>query len=478
MRQTFVFDRCLNRLDALHVFLGDSEHCNVAMCLVAVLDQEIPWAKMQAAVTQAVHEVPRFQDVLKRTRWNLAPPTWRRGPGFDVEGQTSLWMLGPTSTWDDVMQHVDALQSTRFAEDRPPWRMEYLVGAPGGRSVIVLKLHHALSDGTALAVMLSKVFMRETLAAAGVEITAVATPDPPSSSGEIRRHWTTTCTSCWRATRARRTNTWRDERNVLADFLRKGMTWPSAKHASARQSAMFRVPLTAWQACGKERGGGINELYLAIAATSLRRYRTHIGIDQFDSHFRVVMPIDVRDDGGIQDGGNVTGAGILKLSGRSEELVDLKRLHQAATVAREHARAARTSLVEELLTLLPGRMQAYALFRRFANKDLLATNVVVPLQCEIQGANVEMVFMVPPVIGPAASFALAGYGDALHLVLNMDTGLVRAPDTFAQIVHDTLVEVLGERAVLRLTGSALEGGRTPLSGGTADGAPDLASPAA
>jgi diacylglycerol O-acyltransferase len=459
MRQTFVFDRRLNRLDALHAFLGEVERCNVAMSLVAVLERSVPWEEMRDAVEHAAHEVPRLQDVLRPAPWSLGPPVWVRAAKFDIAHQARLTELAAGSTWDDVLRHVDTLQSTPFAPGRPPWQLDYLVGAPSGRSVIVLKLHHSLSDGTALAVMLSKVFMQESLAAAGVEITAVATPEPASRWRELRRHWGSALKSWWRTARATRASGWREERNVLADFLRRSTPWPQAQHAPARRSAMFRVPLASWQACADERSGGVNELYLAIATTALRRYRMHVGIDDPGRRFRVVMPVDVRDDAGVQDGGNVTGAGILDLSGNPEDLGALEGVREVAVRARERASAARPTLVDETLALLPGSVQARALFRRFANKDLLATNVVVPLQCEVRGANVEMVFMVPPVIGPAASFALAGYGDALHLVLNMDTGIVRAPDAFAEIVEETLGEVLGDREVLRMTGSALDSPR-------------------
>lgn len=459
MGQTFVFDRRLNRVDAIYCFLEKTAHCNVAMCLVAVLERDIGMDSMRVVVQRAVAEVPRLQDRLRRVPGDLAPPVWVRAPTLLPSEHLSETRLGQGATWGDVIRVLDRCQSTSFPAHRPPWSVEYVRGAPAGRAVLIMSIHHALSDATALAALLSSMFMRDAIARAGVRIDALAAPDPGGVAREAVGHWrslTRGCLSELGAIKARepqRGRGLRAARDEVREYIQAVPRWPIREHSRVRRSALFRIPLAAWRGAARERGGGVNDLYLVFAAAALRRYLKAATVADPGSGdlLRVVMPVNSRDSASMQDGGNVTGAGILKLAGGSEELIDLTGVRSAARRARNEAIAARPGLVDGALALLPGGVQARAIFRRYARTDLLATNVVVPLACELDGVPVEMVFMAPPVIGPPVSFALAGYADRLHLAVTFDAGLVPAPARFVKAVDRLLGEIVGSSNVERFT---------------------------
>ncbi len=477
MNQTFVFDHRLNRVDAIYCFLERAVNCNVAMCLVAVLERDIGMDSMRAVVRRAVAEVPRLQDRLRRVPADLAPPVWVRAPPLSPSEHLSEVNLRWGATWEDVIRVLDRCHSTPFPPHSPPWRVDYVRGAPGGRAVLIMTIHHALSDATALAALLSSLFMRDALARAGVQIDALAAPDPGEVAREAIGHWRSVARG-WvaelGALRARRPEhgggpergggqcavrgELRSVRGELREYIQAVPRWPVGEHRRERRSALFRMPLAAWRNAAQERGGGVNDLYLAFAAAALRRYLdAEAAADpRFGGLLRVIMPVNVRDGASTQDGGNVTGAGMLKLTGVSRELADLTSVHAAARRARNGALAARPSLVDGALALLPGSLQARAIFRRYAKTDLLATNVVVPLACELAGVPVEMVFMAPPVIGPPVSFALAGYAERLHLVVTCDAGLVPFPARLMNAVDRLLREILRDGDVERLTRPAPE----------------------
>lgn len=161
------------------------------------------------------------------------------------------------------------------------------------------------------------------------------------------------------------------------------------------------------------------------------------------------MPANARDGGLLQPAQNVTGTAILRLDGGDEMLSDLAAVRGLAHRELDRVLSAGPSLVDDVVTLLPGGLQARAIARRYASTDVMATNLIVPLVCGLEGAAAEMVFLIPPVIGPPVSFALGGYDEWLHLVMTADTGLVRAPARVARTVGALLEELLGAEHVER-----------------------------
>lgn len=463
MPHTFVFERRLNRLDALHHHLGEHRNANVAMCMVAVLDRDVEIDTMRSGFGTAAEEIPRFKDRLRPVPGGLAPPVWEADPDFDVRDRFHAVELAPGSDWAAVLALIDDFQSSPFAPRRPPWSVLYVTGAPGG-SVVVLKLHHVLSDGTALTLMLSRVFMRQALGDAADDVRAVGSPPPSSVPHEALHHLLqslsdaahTATSTLSRALRDR--SALRPHVHELREHLTGPRRWPVAQHAPARRCAFFRVPLETWRRAAHERNGGVNDLYVALVAAALQRYRAVTGVDD-GRPLAVVMPIDIRDEHAQQDGGNVTGAGILALRGSDAELADLGPIGRQSRVAQAAAGRSPASLVDGVLALCPSGIQRRALFRRFSTKDALATNVIVPLQCGLEEARADMVYILPPVIGTPVSFALTGYDDAVHLALNMDLGLIDAPDALERILSDLLAEICGADAVTPVARTQVDAAR-------------------
>ncbi|MGN6188970.1 MAG: wax ester/triacylglycerol synthase domain-containing protein [Conexibacter sp.] len=456
MPHTFVLGHRLNRLDAVHYYLGEHPNANVAMCMVAMLDRNVAPETMRDGFAAAAEEIPRFKERLRTVPGDLTPPVWELDPLFDARRQFSTIAFPAEALWPEVLDRVDEFQSEPFVPDSPPWSVRYMTSTPGGTSVVVLKLHHALSDGTALALMLSKVFMREALGSAADDVSVVSSGAAAGvmreSVGHYRRALRDSLAAVARSVSraARRRSELQFHVTELREYASGPSRWVVADHAPARRSAFFRVPLEVWRAVAQERGGGVNELYVAVAAATLRRYLVERGI--YDGEpLAVVMPIDIRSEQQQQDGGNVTGAGILRLTGSESELSDLSGIAHQSRAARDASEDPSASVTDGLLALCPGRLQRRALFRRFSTKDALATNVIVPLRCGVGEGRAEMVHILPPVIGTPVSFALTGYDDAVHLAVNMDLGLIDDPGTLERALADILQMLFGTDAVNSIT---------------------------
>lgn len=453
MRQTFVLEPRLNRVDALYCHLDALPWCNVSMCMAAVLEREVPEEVVRAAMERIVSEVSRCEDRLRRVPGGLAPPVWVHA-GADPERQMTFTRLPAGADWGDVLRALDRRHSAPFPDGAPPWQVECVYGVPGGRMLAVLKLHHALADGTAMVAVLSRLLMRDVLEQAGVELVTERAPEAAGPLAEALRHWRLAARDAARRAGgllrgperpARR----RRELEELRDYWRGIVGNHDARPSAGRASALFGIPLERWKAVAEERGGAVNDLYLAVAAAGVRRAGIAPRNGRAGGPLRVAMPVNARDGGLLQPVGNVTGTAILELDGDDATLRDLAAVRRHAHRELDRALAAEPCLVDDVLALTPGGLQARATARRYANTDVMATNLVVPVVCGLEGATAEMVFLVPPVIGPPVSFALGGYDERLHLAMTADTGLVRSPRHVAQAVGDLLDELVGAECVDR-----------------------------
>ena len=452
VKQQFIFDRRLNRVDAMYCFLNEVRNCNVSICLVAVLDDEPDQDCVRTAFERCMADVPRARDRLRHLPGDFGV-VWVKDDTTTIDGHMDEVAIGDDGSWVNVLRVISERQSAKFDETAPPWRVTYIRGAPAGRAVIVLAMHHALADATAIAAMFTSVFMRRALVDAGVDVEAVVRSDAGDGVAEGIRAWCRGAAPLWRRSwpgKGELRSVASREIAELREYVRAVGRWPLAEHDPARQSALFRVRVDAWRQAAEARNGRINELYLAVAAASQRRYLDAVGIGSKKQVLRVIMPVNLRDGAPAQEIGSVTGAAELKLRGTADELEDLTTIGSASRRQREQARAAESTVVGDMLALLPGRIQGWATFRRFALTDVMATNIVAPLECEVAGVPVGMVFMIPPVIGPPVSFGLTGYGGWLHCAVTVDRGLVTHPEMLMNGAHDVIREIVGEANVERL----------------------------
>lgn len=446
MKQTIRFARRLNDADAKFFFMGQREECNVAMVMLAVLDGDLPVADLKETLAPFEEEIPRFTDYLRPSPLDIAPPVWMPVDGFRIDDYVREAELPGGAGWEEVFAAVDAIQSAPFPPGRAPWEIVLLRGAPSGRAVLVMKVHHTLSDGMALTLLFVKAFGGEALAAANAQIEVETEPPPRASRLRLALADRAGAWRRWLGRLGRQLPALAGaegrmrEREAVARTLRPPLRWSLASHRTARRLTGFRIPASVWKEQAESCGGGSNDLYLALVARATRRAFPSLDLDA--RPLRVVMPVSTRGDGD-QDARNATAIGIVELTGRASELADLTTVRRRAAAAKERAGATSPTLFEQMLELLPGSLRAALDFRQFAACDVVATSIPIPIEGRLRGIPIEMMFMVAPAIGAAASFSLTAYGDHLHLAANADRGIAASP--LDDHIEETLTEVFGSR---------------------------------
>lgn len=363
------------------------------------------------------------------------------------------------TTWSDVLSVVDRIQSEPFPPQKPPWRFVVVKGLPSGSDLLMMKVHHALSDGTASTLMFAKAFAAKALESSGVEIDVDCEPPPSRSSVYCAAR------DCWSGFREFAGHglrygprlAGRDARRHEVETLRRIIwpkrRWPRRPYSAARWLSCYKIRAATWREQAQKRNGGSNDLYLALAAAVMRRYWETVDLDA--EPLQIVMPMNVRDADEIQDGGNVTGVGVVALSGDAAHLTDLSTVREQIGKVKEGARHQQQGIIDAGIALLPGSIRARVQFREFSTRDIVASSVPMPIAGELGDIPFEMMFMIAPAIGAAVSFTLTSHGDYLYLATNADLGIIQAPQRFDESVAATLESVLGHGVVEALRGGTM-----------------------
>jgi diacylglycerol O-acyltransferase / wax synthase len=459
MRQTIAFARSLNDADVGFYFLSKLSRCNVAMIFLGVLARPIEFTSAAAGLTQAVDAVPRYKDYLRPAPGDCGPPLWCPCPDFQMSDNIHEVAMPYGATWSDVLSVIDRIQSQPFPAHKPPWRFVVIKGLPSGSDLLLMKVHHALSDGTASTLMFAKAFAARALDSSGVEIDVECEPPPNRSSAycAVRDCWSGLTAFASHGLRYGPKLVGRDARQHEVEtwrrIVRPKRRWPRQSYSAARRLSCYRMQAATWREEAQKRNGGSNDLYLALAAAVMRRYWGTVDLDA--EPLQIVMPMNIRDADAVQDGGNVTGVGVVALSGDAAHLTDLSAVRKQIEAVKEGARHQQQGIIDAGIGLLPGSIRARVQFREFAARDIVASTVPMPITGELGDIPFEMMFMIAPAIGAAVSFTLTSHGDSLYLATNADLGIIQAPQRFDECVTATLESVLGNGAVEALRGGTM-----------------------
>ena len=114
---------------------------------VLVLDSSPDWDKLSERYERASRLAPVLRSKVVEGPTGLETPRVVVDANFDLSFHMRRFGMPEGSTWEDVLEEARRQSMADFDKDRPLWRVTLLEGLPGGKSVLVQKLHHAIADG-------------------------------------------------------------------------------------------------------------------------------------------------------------------------------------------------------------------------------------------------------------------------------------------------------------------------------------------
>ena len=131
-----------------HSWLRLQEAANpMASLAVLFFADVLPIDALKALVEDRLMSYERFRQSIQPSRLPRARPRWHEGDDFALDHHLYRATLSPQGTERDLETFIGRLLSEPMPEDQPLWQL-HLVEEVAGGSVLVVKIHQSVADGT------------------------------------------------------------------------------------------------------------------------------------------------------------------------------------------------------------------------------------------------------------------------------------------------------------------------------------------
>ena len=440
------------------LWLGDNhEDLRSTVVSVAVFEGAPDRNALSERLNSMAVAVNRLRQRVESTGGSIAPPRWEPDPDFDVDNHFRWLPESDTGrTMRDVLDLASEIATTPFPPDRPLWEATAVPAVDGGSFALILKVHHAVTDGiNGVRIQLELLDFEPD-------------PDPRTPTGGLDdeapelRQLDRLCES-FKWDLRRRANALARVRDglgyarrepaaaltkvattasslarvgqVTAEPLSKVMTGRTA----GRRFDTLSLPLARAKQAGRAAGTKLNAVFMAGLGEGLRLYHEHHQVQQVQ--LRIGVPLSTRtDDSEANAFVGTRFAMPLMYETLPQYLRTIERL--VKTNADEEALEVVPALVAEL-TRLPTTAATRVFRRLLSGTDAQASNVPgSPLPMYLLGNRLVEQFPFGPTTTSALNVTLLSYVDSLDLGIVTNAGAVPDPEILVDKIRDGFDTVL------------------------------------
>lgn len=427
---------------------------------VLLLEGTPDWDALVERYERLTRLVPRLRQRIVEPPLQTAPPRWTTDPYFDLHYHLRRIGSAPPGDMASLCEFAGAAAMGGLDRERPLWEATLVEGLAGGRSALVMKLHHSLTDGIGgvqLAAMLADPLD-------GSEPVEVPAPDPVDPLGTV---------DLWRDIGRfhleRSLSIGRELGGQVAPATRKAVLHPLRTVTDAGRFAtsvlrtvrpitrtaspvmtergfswhfdVLEVPFDTLHDAARGAGATLNDAFVASITGGLRRYHQHHGRPV--SQLRMSMPISTRTR---HDGPGGNHVSVIRFA-VPVDVVDpverMRRTHEAARAARDEPVVPYTDALLALVTpLTPAAVGPMA-----KHMDFTASNVPgIPVQGRLCGVPVSRFFPFGPTGGAALNVTMLSYDGNCCVGVNCDTSAVPDGPVLMDHLREGFAEVAGSAA--------------------------------
>ena len=391
---------------------------NMAVGGLLVFEAGLALTMVRDRIAERIHLVPRLRQRLEEPPLGLANPVWVDDTAFDLDWHVRQASLPEPGGDAEIGVLVGREFSHRLDRSRPLWECTLIDGLADGRQGLLMKVHHALVDGMAAIGM----------AALVLDPTEEPLEIPPPQEEwsprryDPRRHVARLATKpLQRVPKVMVEGMLRaldpDPRRAAADMRRATevtlelararpqapMTPLNRPISPNRRYAVARADLDVIKRVGRDCGGTVNDVVLAIVAGMLGRYLAAAGEAAFSASARppvALVPVSVRQENDAGEMGNRISTVFVDLPVFGRELSDRIRAIAAQTGELKDSAAVRAGslmlaasgwappMVSGMLARAMGQVRAF---------NLVVSNVPGPQQpFYLSGVRMREVYPVVP----------------------------------------------------------------------------------
>jgi diacylglycerol O-acyltransferase / wax synthase len=455
------FEHRMSDADALMWAIEKDPMLRSTITTVVVIDGTVDRDDLWRTFDRVSRVVPRLRQRVRSNPLSLAPPRWEVDPNFDLGYHLRFARVPGDGTMRDLLSMAQPMAMQGFDRARPQWECTVADGLDGGRSALIMKIHHAITDGVGGVRLMLELFDLEPGA---VERPM---PDPPPvhvmnqaerfgdalqhqtrrQLGIVKRLATDSATNVL-GLLADPPGTYEATSELLGSVGRimRPVSSPLSPLMSGRSLSnhldVVTLPLDLAKKAGKRIGGTLNDTFVSGLALGLQNYHQEHGVDV--DALRMGMPINIRDAGTADTAGNAFVPARFEIPLAADDPLELMRdIRGRMIAARDEPANQLVELLSNVLNRLPTTVVTQLFGTMMKGLDFQASNVPgAPVPVYLLGAPVLSIIPFGPLAGAASNVTLLSYQNDLNIGINVDPAAVPDTTTYVECIRAGYDEIL------------------------------------
>ena len=423
-----------------------------AFMSVTFLDGTVDLERFTHRMASAFAGVPRM-----RQRIETAPfpgrAAWRDDPQFDLARHIRHEVIEGADE-RALLDHAGEFLSEQFNHDHPLWELRIVDGLSDGRSALLAKFHHTVTDGVG-GVRLSSSFLdlsadeqpvREAPAPAIDEAIAAKSGgvagfinDMSDAALEILRRPVDAGRAVVETLRHDPIGTVRATVDQLVVTDRAHSPIWRGKRSAERRLDTHRVSLEDVKKSARSLGGTVNDLFVTAVVGAVAKY--HAERDALVEDFRVSIPLSTRHDKSV--GGNDFVPARVLLNASRDPLARFEAITARLNDVKTQRSPSLGWALAGMFTSLPSPLLVMVARSQIETVDFACSNVRgAPFPLWVSGARVISNHPMGPTGGTAANATVLSYEGWLDLGLVTDPAAVDDPNRLRDLIALELEELI------------------------------------
>ena len=425
---------------------------------ISILDRAPDINLLYARMERTSYLYPRLRRRVLPAPGNFGNPTWVDDPTFDIRYHVRHISLAEPGDMRQLLDLVTLLVADPFDRSRPLWHFIVIDGLTGGRSALLQKYHHTVTDGQG-GVELSMHYL---------DLQRDPGPLSPIDADLINAAMSVTEPDATEALRGAMTDSLRiplallkQVRDVVSDpslvatigsstsatvkglitqlSETDGARSPLWKERSLRRRfETTRISYHDMRNAAKALNGTLNTSFVTAAAHAAGQYHRALGSPV--ESLRASMAISTRTDASA--GNAFTLARMLVPTGEMPLPERFAAVNEILAAAREESSSGSLEAIATFSSVLPTSVVTRLARAQSETVDFATSNVRgagVPLY--ISGAKLLENYPVGPLGGVAFNVTLMSYLGSLDVGINIDEAAVESPSLLKESLESAFAEM-------------------------------------
>jgi diacylglycerol O-acyltransferase len=426
-----------------------------------ILDRPADWSRLHEAMDRASRVVIRMRQKVVIPPIPATPPRWVVDPDFDLDYHLRRVALPAPGTLRQLLDLAEITLQSPLDTSRALWEAVYVEGLEGGRSALLTKLSHAVTDGLGGIALFEQVYDTER----DPEPRPMPpVPVPRDLNGNdlllsSLRQLPETTLIAGRSLLGRAAGTVGrlaagpgpvlTEALGFADSARRMLSSPPAepspllrRRSLATRTEVLELPLADLRAAAKAVQASVNDAYLAALCGGLGRYHEILGVPV--DAIPLALPVSLRTGADPASGNRFAGVTIAAPIGEPDPAERIRQIRAQVIARRSEPAIDVIGRLAPVLSLLPDEA-LQGVIDRITPPDIQASNVPGYAQeTFLAGAKVDRQYALGPLPRVAMMAILVSRAGTCTVAFRYDTASFSAADQLEkclQLGFDEVVEL-------------------------------------